>query len=117
MVEDRKRSQAFDAAPGELREEIERAAKKYGATVVKVKFDTETCHACHRLCEFERAKHLRHECEHCGVTWDQDHNACRNALRERSGDGETPGGARKKSKPKKSLAKRDSGRGQVTAAE
>lgn len=98
MVEDLKRSQAFDAAPGELRAEIERAAKKYGVTVVKQAFDTETCHACGAMCVFDRVRKVVHECEHCGHRWDQDLNACRNALRERSGDEQTMGGACKRRK-------------------
>lgn len=94
MVEDRKRAQAFDAAPGELRQEIVRAADKYHATVVPLKFDSMTCHACGALCAYDRDRNLRHECERCGAEWDQDHNACRNALREWSGGGRNTGAAR-----------------------
>lgn len=98
MVEDRKRSQAFDAAPGSLREEIVRAAKKYGRTIVPVTFDSMACHCCGAACEYDRSRKLMHTCEHCGVEWDQDQNACRNALRERSGGAHPPGGARKHAK-------------------
>jgi len=98
MVEDRKRSQAFDAAPGSLREEIVKAAKKYGRTVVPVAFDSMTCHGCGVTCEYDRARHLRHTCEHCGTDWDQDENACRLALRERQGGAPNTGGARKPGK-------------------
>lgn len=105
MVEDRKRSQAFDAAPGELRVEILRAADKYGAAVFKQPFDSTTCYACGGVCVFDRAVHLHHECEHCGTTWDQDENASRNALREHFGSTKNPGSARKTAKVARSITK------------
>ncbi|TXH51828.1 MAG: hypothetical protein E6Q97_17255 [Desulfurellales bacterium] len=42
---------------------------------------TSTCHYCGKQCEWDHAKNLRHQCEHCGTTWDQDENAARNLLR------------------------------------
>jgi hypothetical protein len=116
MVEDLKRSQAFDAAPGTLREEIVRAAKKHGRTVVPVAFDSMTCHGCGESCAYDRARHLRHRCEHCGTDWDQDENACRNALRERGGDGQSTGCARKPRKPANALAKSQDASAQTAPA-
>jgi hypothetical protein len=117
MVEDAKRSQAFGAAPGKLREEIVKAAKKYGRTLVKLPFETERCHVCGEVCEFDRARYLSHKCEHepCTAQWDQDANACLNALREWSGGAKTPGTARKRDKPAKSREK-TTGRGDAIGA-
>jgi hypothetical protein len=85
MVDDLVRRQAQIAAPGELRAEIARAAKRYGAIVVKAKPDSTTCHGCGATCTYDRAKRITHECEHCGVQWDQDHNAAINMLRGYTG--------------------------------
>lgn len=41
---------------------------------------TAQCHACHELCNWDQAAQIRHTCEHCGATWDQDQNAARNLL-------------------------------------
>lgn len=99
MVEDAVRSQAQSAAPGELREELVRAAKKHGCFLIKAKSDSTTCNECGATCAYNRAKSIEHTCEHCGATWDQDDNAARNMLhgytRERSGGVKKPGGARK----------------------
>jgi hypothetical protein len=38
------------------------------------------CHQCGGICQFDAAKSLRHQCEHCGAEWDQDHNAAVNLL-------------------------------------
>ena len=44
---------------------------------------TSTCHDCGSIERWDRAAHGRkHLCSACGVTWDQDANACRNLLRE-----------------------------------
>jgi len=102
MIDDRSRSQAHLAAAGELREEIVRSAKKWQAIVMKAKPNKATCHACGSTCVYDAAKDLAHECEHCGVRWDQDENCCRNMLCEWSGDGQTAGGARVSPNAKKS---------------
>lgn len=71
------------AAGSELRAALSNA---FGVTrVVKVsaKNVTATCHACGSIEKWDRAASGRkHLCASCGVTWDQDANACRNLLRE-----------------------------------
>lgn len=41
---------------------------------------TLTCHACGKLCKWDKARELRHDCESCGASWDQDANNARNQL-------------------------------------
>lgn len=66
------------AAPGRLLQLL----AEHTAETVRVAPDhtTTDCHACGRRCEFDAARVLVHTCEHCGATWDQDHNAAVNLL-------------------------------------
>lgn len=48
-------------------------------------YTTQTCHACGELTPFDAASELRHTCDKCGVSWDQDLNAARNLLQRASG--------------------------------
>lgn len=43
-------------------------------------YTTLRCHHCNQITKFDTAKHLSHQCEHCGTKWDQDVNAARNLL-------------------------------------
>lgn len=43
-------------------------------------YTTTTCHACGNQCDWDKAQVVVHTCEHCGVVWDQDHNAAKNLL-------------------------------------
>ncbi len=47
---------------------------------VEAAFTTVDCSVCKKTCTFNAQKDLRHECEFCGVEWDQDENAARNIL-------------------------------------
>lgn len=110
------------ASPGKLREELARSAKARNRVFVKVEeswFAT-TCHACGSTCEWDRAKHLRHQCERCGAEWDQHHNIAMNMLshyRERLGGGKSTGPARKAGKGAKRRVKTDSSASAVDVAE
>ncbi len=86
------RRNRFGAAPGTLRAELKSCARKHGAEVaaVSAKNITVTCHACERLCAWDRRVDIWHRCEHCGVAWDQDINAARNMLRVHASGGATP---------------------------
>jgi hypothetical protein len=64
------------AAPGELTRFIKEKMEVRRVQFVRV---TGTCHQCGGHCEWDR-RQLEHTCEHCGATWDQDHNAAVNAL-------------------------------------
>lgn len=86
------------AANGELLAAIRAAGVKFGAAVTRLDpaGTTRDCHRCGKSCEFDRSR-LDHTCEHCGATWDQDHNAAANLLKrfgERARAGETPEPAR-----------------------
>lgn len=75
------------AAGSILRGCLENAFKRQGGKVVVVDDHqiTATCHACGSLERFDQATEREHTCGECGVTWDQDFNACKNMLkRERS---------------------------------
>lgn len=39
-----------------------------------------SCHVCGKRCKWDRARELRHDCESCGATWDQDSNNAKNQL-------------------------------------
>jgi hypothetical protein len=71
------------AAPGELREEIEKAAAKTGARVIrcKEKHATQICSYCDHAAPWDAKPSVRHTCEGCGRTWDQDANYGKNLLR------------------------------------
>lgn len=79
---DKASSNRFSVASGMLRQEIVSCGRKHGAEVVKVPSAaiTKTCHACGGVCDFDACAHIKHTCEHCGVAWDQDVNACKNML-------------------------------------
>lgn len=70
------------AAPGELRAEIEKAAHKTGARVVRCAEvrATQRCHACDCEEPWDAAPQVEHTCPGCGRTWDQDMNYCKNLL-------------------------------------
>ncbi len=69
----------FLVAPGMLRAEI---ALVFGDRCqdLNVGKRTKRCHACRRVCKFDAAAELSHECEHCGAFWDQDVNNATNQL-------------------------------------
>lgn len=66
------------AAVGSL---LELADGSLPTTRVKAADTTRTCHACGNLCDWDQVAELEHACEHCGVAFDQDENACRNFLK------------------------------------
>lgn len=70
------------AAPGELRAEIEKAAHKTGASVIRCNETgaTQRCHACGCEEPWDAAPAIEHTCPGCGRTWDQDANYCKNLL-------------------------------------
>ena len=41
---------------------------------------TQVCHACGQRNHYDAAPAVNHTCQHCGETWDQDVNHCRNLL-------------------------------------
>jgi len=86
------------AAGSELRDALKNA---FGAArLVKMTSAdvTRTCHACGVVnADWDRAAGREHACDGCGVTWDQDRNACANLLaREKDGDGERGAAPKKK---------------------
>lgn len=101
------RAQLHASAPGELRHAIQQTVAREGGLVIALGAagTTTTCHECGCECRWDQAADLRHTCEHCGASWDQDHNAAINLLRafgrERSGDAQTPAPARSPAKPAK----------------
>jgi hypothetical protein len=92
------RSVVMRAPPGERQDEIP-AARHYrflvgphylraeilsvfgeACEVLKPAKRTLTCHACGALCKWDKARELRHDCEGCGASWDQDANNSKNQL-------------------------------------
>ena len=72
-------------APSELRQVFVSAFSRTG-TIVKVSAEniTRRCHVCKHINDWDRTATGRlHTCTSCGVTWDQDANACHNLLHER----------------------------------
>lgn len=69
----------FLVGPHYLREEI---LSVFGSAceVLKPAKRTLICHACGNRCKWDKARELRHDCEHCGASWDQDSNNSRNQL-------------------------------------
>jgi Putative transposase DNA-binding domain len=112
------RSQAFDAAPGELRSAIVQAVQREGGLIVELSATntTSTCHACGCVCKWDHAADVWHRCEHCGVAWDQDENAARNLLtrfaREQSGAEESTALTREARKGPKWVKKSVAGTGE-----
>lgn len=80
----RVRSTLVQCAPGEFRVAVLSTASRLGRNVVSVaaRGSTQNCSACGTLCAWVPARSLKHTCEHCGVTWDQDYNAAKNLLDE-----------------------------------
>jgi transposase len=95
------RSNRHRVAVSKLRDALTQAFG--GAVEIDPAGTTHLCHRCGTHNDFDAAEHLIHRCVNCETTWDQDENAARNLLarylRERSGDAQTPGGARKDGKP------------------
>ena len=106
-------------APGELREEIKKAAHKTGARVIlhEEKRATQQCYYCEHAEPWDAKPSITHECENCGRTWDQDANYGRNLLKRygKKNGGDTASGPAPSSggkplaedKPAKSRRKRD----------
>lgn len=69
----------FLVAPHYLRLEI-KARFGESCEILKPAKLSLTCAACGKLCKWDRARELRHDCESCGATWDQDANNARNQL-------------------------------------
>lgn len=93
------RAQQPLVSPSELRSCLISAFEGRGGTVEAFDpaYTTRRCHFCGSECKWDQAASLRHTCEWCGTTWDQDDNACRNLLflhRERLGGGQNDGVAR-----------------------
>ena len=80
------RHQSFMAAPGELRETLINAFGPDRVVKVSRVKVTVRCHHCgHMDATWDRERddgEISHACPGCGVTWDQDANACRNLLKE-----------------------------------
>ena len=81
------------AAPGEFREILVKACKKWGASLVEVDpaYTSRRCHECKCNEKWENKSELKHTCEQCGVTFDRDHNAGKNILFD-AGLGQIPDG-------------------------
>ncbi len=69
----------FLVGPHYLRAEILSVFGK-SCEVLKPAKRTLTCHACGALCKWDKARELRHDCEGCGASWDQDANNSKNQL-------------------------------------
>lgn len=69
----------FLVAPHSLRQEVKSVFGK-ACEVLKPAKRTLTCHACGKLCKWDKARELRHACERCGADWDQDANNSKNQL-------------------------------------
>lgn len=78
VIETRGRRTSSVASPGRL-SEILREKFNGRAVIVSAKDITRKCHACGKCHEFDHSK-ISTTCVHCGVTWDQDHNAVRNTM-------------------------------------
>ncbi len=78
------RVQLHHAAPGAFRTTLTNAAAREGGVVLKLDGagTTSACHQCGGVCDWDKARDVRHTCEHCGAQWDQDHNAAANLLRQ-----------------------------------
>jgi len=74
------RFQRFVAGLSELRNCLERRAKKTGSElkVVECKWKTKRCHVCGNLVEYPYPERQFWRCEHCGAEWDVDENAVKN---------------------------------------
>lgn len=118
---ERARSNRVVAAASDLRMALVNAFKVRGGTVEVVKStnNTQACADCGTVQNFDAARKLTHACTHCGVVWDQDANACRNALkrwRERRDGGGDAGTARSAETPKKPTRKERFAAGKATLA-
>ena len=117
------RSQLHQAAPGAFRESVKNAVTREGGLVAEVEAagTTSHCHACGGVCAWDHAEEIHHACEHCGEQWDQDFNAALNLLRtwtrERHGDAQSPGAARKPATRAARFAKRHKPKDGKTVAE
>ncbi len=69
----------FLVGPHYLREEIKSVFGK-SFEALKAAKRTLTCHVCGKLCKWDKARELRHDCESCGAAWDQDANNSKNQL-------------------------------------
>lgn len=81
------------AAGGELLECLgfkPRTKSGKGWARIKCVDATTICHVCRQKCVWDAKKDLEHTCEHCGATWDQDDNHCRNLLARGIVPGNTP---------------------------
>jgi len=121
VVDDNVRSVMQLAAPGVFREQVTGIAKRRGRHVVSLDHEDlpRRCHQCGALCDWDRAKRLTHECEHCGAEWDQHYNVARNMLdlyRERFGDESVSGSARTSGSTSKSRGRRANDVARVEAA-
>jgi predicted RNA-binding Zn-ribbon protein involved in translation (DUF1610 family) len=69
-------------SPHELRLCLISAAKKAGVLISKLDpaMTTRRCHACGNELPWDQEREVAHTCAICGVTWDQDQNACINLL-------------------------------------
>ena len=86
----------FVASVSSLRGAVKNACRTHNAEffVEDAANITRECHHCRSIELFDHAHELSHTCGKCGETWDQDHNAARNLLREHAGDEVDPGSAR-----------------------
>ena len=75
-------AQQREAAPSELRNALVGAFLSRGGQVFYVDpaMTTQRCHLCGYAEPWDAAKSIKHECEGCHATWDQDANAARNIL-------------------------------------
>ncbi len=69
----------FLVGPHYLRAEIQSVFGKR-CEILKPEKRTLTCHACGGICKWDKARELRHDCERCGASWDQDANNAKNQL-------------------------------------
>lgn len=74
------------AAPGELRDEVIRAAAATGAEIVRVdpRNTTRTCPHCRELVDADFSRSIFTACDKCGFVYDQDIGAARNMLGSRN---------------------------------
>lgn len=105
-MHDEARSQRFQAAVSEFRQQLREQAQKFGSRIIEVPAEntTLTCHLCMFTEKWDKAPSVMHECGGCKETWDQDFNAAVNLYgrgvvalsNERPNDEEKPRAARMK---------------------
>ena len=103
-VNERARHNRFKGALSTLEMALKNAFISRGGTVhvFSATNNTQRCHHCREVCNFDAESRVMNTCQHCGETWDQDENNCRNLwarFSENPGDAETLSPARASKNP------------------